>query len=114
VCRTCALSKAGTLSCWGRSPAAFFPEESDTLPRPLLGNLTVTDFAVAQGELGMAVCAVDTGGATYCLGYYAGWEDYRPYGPSPSPTLLEDTIPLSELSVGDGHAGGIAPDGTAV
>ena len=102
---TCALTESGKLRCWGYSGVS---SGADSVPQEVPGSLIVADFAVANG-FGGAVCASPVGGGTYCWGDFAGWYDV--YGPYPG--FLQDTLPLSGLASGDGHACGIAPDGSA-
>ena len=112
VYSTCAQTKAGRLLCWGRSVAHGSPwTDVDTVPTELQDGLVVGDFDIANGDFGGAVCAAIAHGATQCWGYYAGWDVAQSYG-APS-MLLQDTMVLSKIVTGDGHACGIGADGSA-
>lgn len=106
---TCALTKPGKLSCWGRTGVE---SDDQSIPREVPGGLLLTDFAVDNGGGFGAVCAEAAAGGTYCWGYYSTHYDvWGSYGPQP--TLLQDTMALTHLAAGEGHMCGIAPDGSA-
>lgn len=107
---SCALMRSGALWCWG-TKVDDFAHAADSVPQKLSGSLTLTDFSVADDVFGGAICAVDAAHATYCWGNYAKWDSYISYGASP--TLLQDTLPITKVSAGDGHVCGLATTGVA-
>ncbi|HEU5153375.1 MAG TPA: hypothetical protein VFU03_01450 [Gemmatimonadales bacterium] len=110
VLASCALTASGSLRCWGQ---AFWDYDSILVsPSSISGNLTVSDFSLGTDIYGTSACAVTEGLATYCWGEYAvNWEQYAPYGPPPA--LLQDSLPLVRVTLGDGHGCGLTAAGAA-
>jgi len=107
VYASCALTKVGKLYCWGLWSD---PTEADSVPQAVADSLALADFTIADGQFGGAVCATALSAGGYCWGLYAVYYDqYSSYPAGP----LQDSIPLSGLTAGDGHVCGLASDGSA-
>jgi hypothetical protein len=102
------------LYCWGDRPVAS--SDKDSLPRRQVTDQPLTEVSLASGTFGDNACGIGTNGATYCWGYLLGGVDIGvPLGDPPTlPTLLQDTIPLTSLTTGRGHACGLTQSGSGV
>lgn len=107
--RTCALTTAGHVWCWGGVYNLAFQDSLHAVtPTPILSGLTFTNLSVGRD----VSCALTAAGAVYC------WDDYAlgghgdritPTGGSAQPVIGGHAF--SAIAVGDYHSCGITSNG---
>ncbi len=105
---TCARMADDELLCWG---VDLGTQDRDSLPKALSGNPGFEILSLAHGLFGLSGCGIDGSSRTYCWGLFLGIDLYQSYGAAP--ILILDSIPLTSVVSGPGHACGLASDGQA-
>ena len=105
---TCALLAGDEVSCWG---VDLGTQDRDSLPKALSGNPGFEVLSLAHGLFGLSGCGINGSSSTYCWGSFLGIDLYQSYGTEP--ILILDSIPLTSVVSGPGHACGLASDGQA-